>query len=165
MSAGKLNVPHKGGEGGVYFDANALKQLMEMTPHHTRIVMDGDDGQVIYAEDRDKVTAEGIDAALRIQAELKQVLLWRLEAEFLRSINKKPAYPEVGYFDWVMRPDDALDARANLEDAYDGWVARHGDRRANRIYRVQAFRLAAGYVLDRVSSRFGQIMKLVRFGF
>jgi hypothetical protein len=165
MSAGKLDVPHKGGENGVYFDEHGLKQLMEMTPNHTRIVLDGDDGQVIYAEDRDKVTAEGIDAALRIQAELKQAILWRLETEFLRSINKKPAHPEVGYFDWVMRPDDALDARANLEDAYDGWVARHGDRRADRIYHLQAFRLAVGYVLDRVSSRFGQIMKLVRFGF
>lgn len=166
MSRGKLILRHNGGgEKGIYFDDAAFEELKAMTAHHTQIVIDGDDGQVIYAEDRDKVTALGIDEALRRQAEVKQLLLEQLEMGFLRSISKKPAYPEVGYFDWIMRPDDALDARANLEDAYDGWVTRHGDRRADRIYRVQAFRMAAGYVLDRVVSRFGQIMKLVRVGF
>jgi hypothetical protein len=72
---------------------------------------------------------------------------------------------ELGYLDWIMRPKDAADARANLEDAFEGWVARHGLAKAQQLYKVQGCRLAAGYVLDRITNRLSQVAKLLRFGF
>jgi hypothetical protein len=97
-----------------------------------------------------------VDAVKRLTAVVEEADL---------TAMKRTQGLDLGYLDWIMRPTDAADARANLEEAFEGWVARHGLIQAQRIFKVQGMRLAAGYVMDRLTTRLGQVAKLLRFGF
>lgn len=71
------------------------------------------------------------------------------------------APPSTFLLDLLMKPDEAKDAAANLEDYYAVWVAKHGARRASRIFRFQASRILVGYWWGRIMTQVERVVKTV----
>ena len=69
--------------------------------------------------------------------------------------------PSTFLLDLLMKPDEAKDAAANLEDYYPVWVAKHGARRASRIFRFQAGRILVGYWWGRIMTQVERVIKTV----
>jgi hypothetical protein len=67
--------------------------------------------------------------------------------------------------DLILPIEMSTDAVANLEEKFESWVSRYGERVARRIYRFQAWRIATRYIIDRVFDRAGQVVKLIRLSF
>lgn len=105
---------------------------------------------------------------IELEASKRAIYLYPFDmVRFAKAIrmSREAVVPTLGYLDWIMRPTDAADARANLEEAFEQWVVRHGETTARRIFKWQGFRLAAGYIFDRAVDRLGQFAKLLRFGY
>lgn len=58
----------------------------------------------------------------------------------------------------------SVDAVANLEEAYDSWVARYGEARARKLFRWQSRWIVAGYWVDWLLKRAGSVAALLRPG-
>lgn len=72
--------------------------------------------------------------------------------------------PTAGFLDWIMM-DKAEDARLNLDNVFERWVARRGYRAASRLYLFSAVRIAVGHMIDRIVSRVGQVIGIKPIGF
>lgn len=93
-------------------------------------------------------------------------MAYRLTLELIqaRSVSMMDLTPPVMFLDLVLKPEDALDVRANLDDLMIQWTARHGYRKAARIYKLQACRIACRTVFDSLISKVERVVKLVRLG-
>lgn len=61
----------------------------------------------------------------------------------------------------LMKPDEAKDAAANLEEYFPQWVAKYGSRRAARIFRFQTGRILIGYWWGRIMTQLERVAKTV----
>jgi hypothetical protein len=111
--------------------------------------------------------ATTVDRPLRVLAILTSIAAEGASfAEVLvqakRMTGDKPSAPPSTFLlDLLMKPDEAKDAAANLEDYFPAWVAKHGARRASRIFRFQAGRILVGYWWGRIMTQVERVVKTV----
>ncbi|WP_294292065.1 hypothetical protein [uncultured Sphingomonas sp.] len=75
--------------------------------------------------------------------------------------RSRSAPPSTLMLDLLMKPDEALDAAANLEDYHPMWVAKYGPKRAGRIFRIQMGRIIIGYWWGRLVTQVERVAKTV----
>lgn len=113
-------------------------------------------------------TAKIVRAGIRLQSKsqfrrVRHTVYTKFELrKFEAGSNERSICPTSFWLDALIDPNLAQDIQANLEDLFEIWVDRHGDRRARWIYRWQVFLTIGGHWLSKVLDLLERAAKLAK---